>query len=149
MLAIDFGSGYNPKPGYKTCDVTYSPFLDYVYDKKQNQILYCEKGSVDKFHLRNVVHHVRDLKKLFECLKFYLRDGGTITIIDVRKEYFKTNVILDILWYRYIIPRYEVWFSHSYRDYGKVLTELGFVKINNYICEEKEVSTWLKTSRSS
>lgn len=146
MLKIDFGSGYNPKPGYKTCDVTYAPFLDYVYDEEKNQILYCEKGSVDEFHLRNVVHHVKDLHRLFECLKFYLKENGTITIIDARKEYFTQNVILDIIWYRYVIPRYEIWFAKTYRDYSKVLTKLGFVKIDYYISKEKEVSIWQKKS---
>lgn len=144
MLKIDFGSGYNPKIGYKTCDVTYAPFLDYVYDEEKNQILYCEKGSVDEFYLRNVVHHVKDLTRLFECLKYYLTENGIITIIDARKEYFLQNVILDIIWYRYVIPRYDVWFSKSYRDYIEVLTKLGFVKIDYHICEEKEVSIWLK-----
>jgi hypothetical protein len=146
MLKIDFGSGYNPKSGYKTCDVTYAPFLDYVYDQEKSEILYCENGSVDEFHLRNVVHHVKDLSAMFECLKRYLKEDGLLTIIDVRKEYFEKNVILDIIWYRYVIPRYEVWFSREYRDYSKVLTKLGFVRIDYHICEEKEVSIWLKTS---
>lgn len=29
MLKIDFGSGYNPYPGYKTCDITQGPYLDF------------------------------------------------------------------------------------------------------------------------
>ena len=33
-LCIDFGSGYNPKFGYKTCDVTTLPQLDFQYDGK-------------------------------------------------------------------------------------------------------------------
>lgn len=117
MLKIDFGSGYNPKKGYKTCDVTYGPFLDYVYDEEKNQILYCKKESVDEFYMRNVVHHVKDLPKLFECLKYYLKVNGIITIIDAREDYFLKNVILDIIWYRYVILRYDIWFSRSYRDY--------------------------------
>ena len=36
MLKIDFGSGYSPRKGYSTCDITYSPFLDYVYDIQLN-----------------------------------------------------------------------------------------------------------------
>ena len=94
MLKIDFGSGYNPKSGYKTCDVTYAPFLDYVYDQEKNEILYCENGSVDEFHLRNVVHHVKDLSAMFECLKKYLKEDGLLTIIDVRKKcYFRDHMV--------------------------------------------------------
>lgn len=33
-LCIDFGSGYNPKAGYKTCDVTTFPQLNFQYDGK-------------------------------------------------------------------------------------------------------------------
>lgn len=149
MLKIDFGSGYNPKPGYKTCDITYAPFLDFAYDEDKNQILYCEEGSVDEFYLRNVVHHVKDFTKLFSCLKTYLKENGTIVIVDVREEFFAKNVILDTIWYRYVIPRYEIWFAKYYRDYSKVLTKLGFVKIDYYTHEEKEVSIWQKISRKS
>ena len=66
--------------------------------------------------------------------------------IDARKEYFTQNVILNIIWYRYVIPRYEIWFAKTYRDYSKVLTKLGFVKIDYYISKEKEVSIWQKKS---
>ena len=51
MLKIDFGSGYNPKKGFKTCDITFSPYLDYVYDKENNIILDLNKNSVDEFYL--------------------------------------------------------------------------------------------------
>ena len=44
MLKIDFGSGYNPRKGYKTCDITYSPFLDYVYDIHKNKIIPPKNG---------------------------------------------------------------------------------------------------------
>ena len=144
MLKIDFGSGYNAKPGYKTCDITYAPFLDYVYDIEKNQIIGCEKKSVDEFYMRNVVQHIKDLQKCFSMIKEYLKDDGSLVIIDTQKEYFLQNVILDIIWYRFVIPRYEIWFSKSYRDYGKVLTDLGFVKINNQTINEKEVSLWKK-----
>ena len=77
-------------------------------------------------------------------IKEYLKDDGSLVIIDTQKEYFLQNVILDIIWYRFVIPRYEIWFSKSYRDYGKVLTDLGFVKINNQTINEKEVSLWKK-----
>lgn len=98
--------------------------------------------------MRNVVHHLPDMRRTFECLLRYLKDGGTIQIIDARKEYFKQNVILDILWYRYVIPRPEIWFSTIYRDYFKVLEELGMERIEYFIQEEKEVSIWKKSLKN-
>ena len=59
-LFIDYGSGYNPKKGYKTCDFTTNPCLDYnVIDYK----IYNKDGelphkSVSIFRLRNVIHHI-------------------------------------------------------------------------------------------
>ena len=143
-LKIDFGSGYSPQNGYKTCDITYAPYLDFVYDRKNNIILGCEENSVDEFFLRNVVHHLPDLKNTFSCLKKYLKKGGIIYIIDVGQEYYKQNVVLDILWYRYVIPRYEVWFSLKYRDYAQVLMDMDFEKIAYFMENEKEVSLWKK-----
>ncbi len=147
-LKIDFGSGYNPNSEYKTCDVTYLPNLDYVYDQDNNIILGCTINSVDEFYLRNVVHHLPDMERTFKCLLSYLKDDGEIKIIDVRKEFYKQNVILDILWYRYVIPRYEVWFSNHYRDYFKILENLGMKRVDYYIENEKEVSVWKRLSKS-
>lgn len=67
-LCIDFGSGYNPKTGYKTCDVTTLPQLDFLYDGK-DEIVGLREKSVDVFYLRNVVHHIPDLQRTFTTLK--------------------------------------------------------------------------------
>lgn len=142
-LKIDFGSGYNPKEGYKTCDITNAPFLDFAYDGKE--IIGCGKNSVDEFYLRNVVHHIPNLEEVFSMFSLYLKRNGTIKIIDVRKEYYKKNVILDILWYRYVIPRREVWFSTTYRDYGCILKKLGFELVSHTFQKEKEVTIWKKS----
>ncbi len=147
-LKIDFGSGYNPNKDYKICDITNLPNLDYVYDQDNNIILGCHENTVDEFYLRNVVHHIPDMERTFKCLLKYLKSDGEIKIIDVREEYFKQNVILDILWYRYVIPRYEVWFSKHYRDYFKVLESLGMERVEYYIQDEKEVSVWRKLSQN-
>lgn len=88
------------------------------------------------------------MKRTFECLINYLKNDGKIKIIDVRKESFKKNVILDIIWYRYVIPRYEVWFSKYYRNYFKVLEDLGMERIDYYVQEEKEVSIWKKSFKN-
>lgn len=144
ILKIDFGSGYNPNSEYKTCDITYLPNLDYVYDMYENSIIGLEENSVDEFYMRNVVHHIKDLKEVFQMLYGYLKNNGTIKIIDARKEYFEKNVILDIIWYRYVIPRYEIWFSRQYRDYFSILEDLGFRLMSKEYFEEKEVTVWKK-----
>ena len=141
MLKIDFGSGYNPNKEYKTCDITGSPILDYLYDKKDT-ILDLKEKSVDEFYLRNVVHHIPDLKRTFKCLKKYLKDDGKIKIIECKKENYYANWFLDSLWYRYVIPREEIWFSDKYRDYKNVLLSIGFKKIESYEENEKEISIW-------
>ena len=143
-LKIDFGSGYNPNSDYQLCDITYSPNLDYVYNPDDNVIIGCQENSVDEFYLRNVVHHLKDLKATFSCLQRYLKKGGIIKIIDVRKEFFKQNVILDIIWYRYVIPRYEIWFSREYRNYSKILIDLNFELEDKHYESEKEVMIWKK-----
>ena len=107
MLKIDFGSGYNTYKNYKTCDFTYSPFLDYVYDKNNNKILELEESSVDIFRLKNVLHHC-DIEKIIICLKKYLKENGKIIIIEPQSRYYESNRCLDIFWYRYIYPRYEI-----------------------------------------
>lgn len=143
-LKIDFGSGYNPNSDYKTCDITNLPNLDYVYNQDKNTIVGLDYNSVDEFYLRNVVHHLKNLENTFSCLIKHLKNGGIIKIIDVRKEEYQKNVILDIIWYRYVIPRYEIFFSKKYRDYFNVLNKLNLVCESYYIKEEKEVSVWRK-----
>ncbi len=144
-LKIDFGSGYAHNKDYKSCDITFSPILDFVYDYKKNKILYCKINSVDEFYLRNVVHHLPDIEKTFKCLKKYLKKGGIIKIIDVNKNYFKQNLFLDRLWYRFIIPQNEIWFSEVYRDYKSILKDMNFQVLENYVIAEKEVSVWKKS----
>lgn len=107
MLKIDFGSGYNPKKGFKTCDITFSPYLDYVYDKENNIILDLNKNSVDEFYCKNVLHHT-NIKKVVKCLYSYLKPNGTLIIIEPQEKYYEQNRCLDIFWYRYIYPRYEI-----------------------------------------
>lgn len=59
-LCIDFGSGYNPKAGYKTCDVTTFPQLDFQYDGK-DKIVGLREKSVDVFYSSLLLSIPRDL----------------------------------------------------------------------------------------
>ena len=129
-MKIDFGSGYNPKSGYKTCDVTGSPALDYIYDIETSRIrtnemfsLILASGSADVIRMKNVLHHVEDYGKLISELFRVLKWGGKLIVIEPTPEAYYSNWCLDNLWYRYVIPRPEIWISPIYRDYKKELTK--------------------------
>lgn len=122
-MKIDFGSGYNPEKGYLTCDMTYSPALDYVYDIQSNEILYCEENSVTEFRLKNVLHHCKNIQRISECLYRYLKENGVVRIIEPRPEKYDSNRSLDIFWYRYIYPRYEIFIPPVKRvDYVSIFS---------------------------
>lgn len=137
-LCIDFGSGYNPKKGYKTCDITNSPHLDYRYDGKDN-IEGLEENSVDVFYLRNVVHHIQDLWMTFTTIRKYLKYAGKLIIIDCNKESFEENVMLDRIWYRFVNNDRNIYISEKYRNYTAILETLGFKPIDykHYKLKEK------------
>lgn len=140
-LCIDIGSGYNPKPGYKTADITGSPNLDYYI--KDNKI-YSRDGelkenSVDKFRLCNVVHHVKDLNATLVNLFKYLKRSGEIEIIDCNKAHYFSNFCLDNLWYRYVIPRKEIFIADAYRDYASLAKKIGFNIKSKNTFKEKEI----------
>ena len=140
-MKIDFGSGYNPKEGYSTCDITTSPFLDFIsYDNK----IYSREGevkenTVDKIRCRNVLHHVKDLQALLTNFYRYLKIGGELEIIDCAKEFYPQNVILDNIWYRWFDDgKRGVWYSTEYRSFIPYLQKIGFVIKEHKIINEKE-----------
>jgi len=94
-LKIDFGSGYNPKSGYKTCDITNAPFLDFAYDGEK--IIGCKKNSVDEFYLRNVIHHIPNLKEVFLMFHFYLKRNGKIRLYTALIN-TRINEVNDLIW---------------------------------------------------
>lgn len=139
-LFIDFGSGYNPKEGYKTCDFINMPFLDYVAidNRIYDGIKEIEDKSVDIIYCRNVLHHIKDLNSLFQNFYRYLKDDGKLEIIECSKQAYYANWFLDTLWYRYVIPRKEVWFSDKYRNYVEIAKMNNFKILTNDIENEKE-----------
>lgn len=146
MLCIDYGSGYNPKPGYKTCDITESPMLDYVVRdyhifSREGEL---ESETVDAFHCRNVLHHIKDLKMALEQIARYLKKGGTLEIIEPTEEAFGVNWFLDCFWYRWFDNgKRNVWFSDRWRDYVAVAKECGFEVTSHEVKEEKDI--WVLT----
>lgn len=140
-LCIDFGCGYNPKIGYKTCDVTTNPMLDYQYDGK-NDIIGLKENSVDVFYMRNVIHHILNLRSTFQTIKKYLKHNGKLIIIDCNKKCFDANVILDRIWYRYVGNNNNIFIAETYRDYMSILAELGFKQTFYKQLKEKEKSLY-------
>lgn len=136
MLKIDFGSGYHPKRNYKTLDFNYG--CDY-YSLDE-----LDDNSVDEFRLRNVIHHIYDLNGLFEKIYKKLKPDGVLNIIDCRKEYFKNNVLLDKIWYRYIFNRNDIYISNEYIDPDNILLKLGFTKIKELYKKEKFIKKYRK-----
>lgn len=147
-MKIDFGSGYNPRSGYKTCDVTDSPALDYVYDTKTQKIVSknnrpIKSESVDVIRVKNVLHHIPVLEPVLKEFFRVLKIRGKIIVIEPTKESYRSNWILDNLWYRFVIPRPEVWFSSIYRDYKNEL-RLWFTIYRNVVKSEKEYTVFVK-----
>jgi hypothetical protein len=142
ILKIDFGSGYNPKLGFSSCDFTTNPMLCFqfidnkIIDKNGNELL---KNSVDEFFCKNVIHHIKNLDNLFKMFRYYLKYDGILTIIECNENHFTENVILDTIWYRYINPRYDIWISKLYRNYLNIANRNGFkVKYSNKINEKEK-----------
>jgi len=146
-MKIDFGSGHNPRPGYLTCDPFYER-TDVAYDVVSYHIDVPD-GSVDIIHCRNVLHHVRDLDRLFNEFFRVLRPNGYIMVVEPRRASFKANVMLDQLWYRFLTPRPEVWFAKRYRDYTAIAKKHGFYLRKYRMRKEKEISVLTRNPNRS
>jgi hypothetical protein len=121
-VKIDIGSGYNPAVGYKTLDSNYSSNYHDIE----------ELPSVDVFRCRNVIHHIQNLNLFFKQLHEKLKNNGKIIIIEPIEEFYKQNLFLDNLWYRWINKRNDIYISNSYRDYlqiAKVFFKIKKTKI--------------------
>lgn len=117
-LKIDFGSGYNPLAGYKTCDFLPLPNLDYWYDESRNAIIDLQLGSVTEFYAKNVFHHIKDVKRVANMLYSYLKPKGILVVIEPSSESYPVNVVLDTIYYR--------WANYVYRDFTLDFTSAGF-----------------------
>jgi SAM-dependent methyltransferase len=144
-MKIDFGSGHKPAPGYKTCDC-FIPHTDIAYDHV-NYRIDVPDSSVDEIRCRNVLHHVKDLGRLFKEFARVLKRGGIVRVIEPHQDAFSTNVLLDTIWYRTVQPRPEIWFSKEYRDYLKPARNAGFGLSRHYRWEEKEFSILVNTKK--
>ena len=138
-MKVDFGSGHSPKKGFKTCDITGMSYLDYTFDPF-NYKIDCPTDFIAELHCRNVLHHIPDLDRLFAEFSSKMVAGGKVVVTEPRQECFKVNTILDVLWYRYVIPRYDIWICDQYRDYVAAASKY-FRIVSLVVAEEKEIVT--------
>lgn len=129
-MKLDFGSGYGACSGWAT--------LDFGYKCTYNDISEIPDNSITKIRFRNVLHHIEDIESLFNALKSKFRQNVKIIIIECRKEFFDKNVFLDVLWYRGIIPNPKMYIAREYRDFGKILSKIGFSVFQREMNNEKE-----------
>ncbi|TYQ16937.1 UNVERIFIED_CONTAM: hypothetical protein Cloal_3518 [Acetivibrio alkalicellulosi] len=137
MLKIDFGCGLKPEPGYKTCDITTYPYLDYWYDPVSHTITDLKPLSIDELRCRNVLHHIYDLEDSIIALDRYIKPEGIIRVIEPRKEYFDINVMLDTIYYHGVCNMKDMWFSKSYREYIHIFENIGYQILKRRDIENK------------
>lgn len=131
MMKLDYGSGSQPKEGFLTSDFIGTPTYDfYVKDYK---VVDAKDNSFDSIHCRNVIHHIpeKDLPILFDEFKRLLKPNGQLIISEPRKEFHKQNLILDIIWYRFLKDDREIILPQEYVDYKQYLTDFEIIKSEN------------------
>jgi hypothetical protein len=129
-MKLDFGSGYGACSGWAT--------LDFGANCTYNDISEIPDKSITKIRFRNVLHHIEHVESLFKALKAKFRKNVKIIIIECRKEFFDNNVFLDVLWYRGIVQNPNMYIAREYRDFGKILQQMGFCVFQRMVENEKE-----------
>lgn len=142
-MKLDYGSGSQPKEGFKSSDFCGAPNYDYYI--KDYRVLDLEDGSCDIIHCRNVIHHIpeQDLPLLFAEFYRLLKDGGELIISEPREEFHRSNLILDIIWYRFLKNERKIALPLYYVDYKKYVKGFQLVKTKNEF--NNEILTYTKS----
>lgn len=146
-MKLDYGSGRQPKRGFLSSDFCGSPNYDFYI--KDYKVLDAPDSSCDVIHCRNVIHHIpeRDLPKLFAEFDRLLKPSGTLIISEPRKEFHKQNLILDIIWYRFITYEDKIMIPYEYVDYKQYLGKFEIVRskneYNNEVLTLRKINYWL------
>ncbi len=141
-MKLDYGSGRQPKTGFKSSDFCGAPNYDFYI--KDYKVLDTEDKSCDVIHCRNVIHHIpeEDLPLLFAEFKRLLKDDGELIISEPREEFHKQNLILDLIWYRFLVNDDKIMIPYKYVNYKKYLVD--FEKISSYDEYNNEIITFRK-----
>lgn len=149
-MKLDYGSGRQPKIGFKTSDFCGSPGYDFYI--KDYKVLDLEDSTCDIIHCRNVIHHIpeTDLSKLFNEFRRLLKDEGILIISEPRKEFHVQNKILDIIWYRFLVYDQNIMIPKQYVNYKKYLKDFDILSTTDEYKNEiitfkkKECYPWMQ-----
>lgn len=122
-MKLDYGSGRQPKQGFKSSDFIGTPNYDYYI--KDYKVVDLEDNTCDVIHCRNVIHHIpkKDLPILFAEFRRLLKPGGKLVISEPREEFHKQNLILDLIWYRWVNYDTNIMIPYEYVNYKEFLTD--------------------------
>lgn len=128
-MKLDYGSGSQPKQGFKSSDFCGKPAYDYYI--KDYKVLDTEDNSCEVIHCRNVIHHIpeQDLSILFNEFDRLLQDDGILIISEPREEFHEQNKFLDMLWYNFLVKDDMIIIPDQYVNYKKYLTMFEVVDI--------------------
>lgn len=143
-MKLDYGSGRQPKEGFLTSDFCGAPNYDFYI--KDYKVIGAKDHSFDVVHVRNVIHHIpeKDLPILFDEFYRLLKPDGTLIISEPRKEFHKQNLILDIIWYRFLVYDDKIMLPYKYVDYKKYLNDFEMIDSQNEF--NNEVITFKKAN---
>jgi len=132
-MKLDYGSGRQPKEGFKSSDFCGAPNYDYYIINYK--VLDINDSICEVIHCRNVIHHIpeKDLSTLFKEFDRLLRDDGILIISEPREEYHEQNKFLDMLWYNFLVKDNTIMIPDKYVNYKKYLTQFEIVdRIEEY-----------------
>ncbi|WP_251030839.1 MULTISPECIES: class I SAM-dependent methyltransferase [unclassified Exiguobacterium] len=146
-MKLDYGSGSQPKEGFLSSDFCGAPNYDYFI--QDYRVIGAKDGSFDVIHCRNVIHHIpeQDLPILFKEFDRLLKPGGRLIISEPRKEFHKENLILDIIWYRYLKNERKISLPLHYVDWRKYAN--FFSQVNTKYEFNNEIVTYKKVKKTS
>ena len=142
-MCLDYGSGRNIKKGFLSSDFTGSSIYDFYI--KDYIVLEAPSNSFDIIHCRNVIHHIpeEDLIKVFSEFDRLLKKEGKLIIPEPLEKFHTENLILDIIWYRFLVQDFSIKLPNKkYVDFKKYLTNFRLECLENEY--NNEILTYVK-----
>ena len=147
-MKLDYGSGSQPKEGFLSSDFCGAPHYDFYI--KDYKVMDAKDHSFDTIHCRNVIHHIpkTDFHKLFTEFKRLLKHDGQLIISEPKEEFHKQNLILDIIWYRFVTNNRDIMLPKEYVNYKQYLNDFEMIEaedeFNNEIITYKVKHSMMK-----